>query len=67
MEREVQPIRLNLQYNPFILKLIHIKALYLDRLLVAYLPTLARDKHDLMRRFITDAYHIDMLLSLIHI
>lgn len=50
-------------YSPFVLKLLHIRLLYLDKLLVTYLPQISGKRHDVMRHFIIDSYHIGVLLD----
>src|SRR4051812_49115934 len=50
-------------YNPYILKLIHSKAYYVDKLLALYLPSVSRHKHDVMSAMMLDHYHVSMLLD----
>ena len=50
-------------YNPFVLKLIHAKLHYMDRLIVAYLPEAAREKHDALHHIVARGdYHMDLVL-----
>lgn len=57
MEKEYHMV-----YNPFILKLIHSKSYYLDKLLTVYLPIFSQLKHDIMRNFIISNYHVKMII-----
>src|ERR1700744_575352 len=50
-------------YNPFILKLIHSKAYYLDKILTIYLPIISKVKHDVMKNFIISNYHVNMIIK----
>lgn len=49
-------------YNPFILKLLHIKAYYLDKLITCNIQSIVNEKHDAMRRFITYNDHVTRII-----
>ena len=49
-------------YNPFLLKLIHVKAYYIDKLLSIYLPSVSRVKYDIMKWLIIYNYHVAMII-----
>jgi len=50
-------------YNPFILKLIHSKLFYLNKLITIYLPIFSNENHDIMNDMTIHSYHIDMILN----
>ncbi len=49
-------------YNPFILKLIHGKAYYMDKLLAIYLEEVSKVKHDIMKWLLIYNYHVSMIM-----
>lgn len=49
-------------YNPYLLKLIHGKAYYMDKLLCIYLPGVTRVKYDIMQWLLIYNYHVGMIL-----
>lgn len=50
-------------YNPYLLKLLHSKAFYVDKLLSLYLLTVSQVKHDVMRWFLVYNYHTRLILD----
>ena len=52
-----------LVYNPFLLKLIHGKAYYMDKLLAIYLPSVSKVKYDIMKWLLIYNYHVSMIMS----
>ena len=52
-----------LVYNPFVLKLLHTRLYYMDKLVVSHLAALCTERHDAMRQIVLTGYHVRAIMD----